>query len=43
VIFTGTPEGVGVRRSPPRFLEPGQVLETWIEGVGRMRTTFTTI
>ena len=43
VIFTGTPEGVGVRRSPPRFLQPGEVLETWIEGVGRMRTTFTTM
>jgi 2,4-diketo-3-deoxy-L-fuconate hydrolase len=40
VIFTGTPEGVGVRRSPPRFLQPGQELESWIEGVGRFRTTF---
>jgi len=40
VIFTGTPEGVGARRSPPRFLRPGQVLESWIEGVGRLRTSF---
>jgi 2-keto-4-pentenoate hydratase/2-oxohepta-3-ene-1,7-dioic acid hydratase in catechol pathway len=40
VLFTGTPEGVGVRRSPPRFLQPGEVLESWIEGVGRLRTTF---
>jgi 2,4-didehydro-3-deoxy-L-rhamnonate hydrolase len=40
VIFTGTPEGVGVRRSPPRFLRPGEALESWIEGVGRLRTTF---
>ena len=40
VVFTGTPEGVGVRRSPPQFLQPGQVLESWIEGVGRLRTTF---
>jgi 2-keto-4-pentenoate hydratase/2-oxohepta-3-ene-1,7-dioic acid hydratase in catechol pathway len=40
VLFTGTPEGVGVRRSPPRFLKPGEVLESWIEGVGRLRTTF---
>jgi len=38
VIFTGTPEGVGARRSPPRFLRPGEVLESWIEGVGRLRT-----
>ena len=40
VIFTGTPEGVGVRRTPPRFLQPGSVLESWIEGLGRLRTTF---
>jgi 2-keto-4-pentenoate hydratase/2-oxohepta-3-ene-1,7-dioic acid hydratase in catechol pathway len=31
---------VGVRRSPPQFLQPGQLLESWIEGVGRLRTTF---
>lgn len=37
VIFTGTPAGVGVARKPPRFLRPGQVLETWIEGIGTMR------
>jgi 2,4-diketo-3-deoxy-L-fuconate hydrolase len=40
VIFTGTPAGVGVRRSPPRFLRPGQALESWIEGIGRLRATF---
>jgi 2-keto-4-pentenoate hydratase/2-oxohepta-3-ene-1,7-dioic acid hydratase in catechol pathway len=39
VIFTGTPSGVGGARKPPRFLAPGEVLETWIEGVGRMRHT----
>jgi len=37
VIFTGTPAGVGVARHPPRFLAPGQVLESWIEGVGTIR------
>ena len=37
VIFTGTPAGVGVTRDPARFLEPGQVLETWIEGIGTIR------
>jgi 2,4-didehydro-3-deoxy-L-rhamnonate hydrolase len=37
VIFTGTPEGIGATRQPPRFLAPGDVLETWIEGIGRMR------
>jgi 2,4-didehydro-3-deoxy-L-rhamnonate hydrolase len=37
VIFTGTPEGIGATRQPPRFLASGEVLETWIEGIGRMR------
>ncbi|MBA3303379.1 MAG: fumarylacetoacetate hydrolase family protein [Acidimicrobiia bacterium] len=37
VIFTGTPAGVGFTRQPPRWLEAGQVLETWVEGVGTMR------
>jgi 2,4-didehydro-3-deoxy-L-rhamnonate hydrolase len=37
VIFTGTPAGVGATRQPPRFLAPGQVLQTWIEGIGRIR------
>lgn len=34
VIFTGTPGGVGVARTPPVFLAPGDILQTWIEGVG---------
>jgi 2,4-diketo-3-deoxy-L-fuconate hydrolase len=37
VIFTGTPAGVGMSRKPPRSLQPGQVLETWIEGIGTIR------
>jgi 2-keto-4-pentenoate hydratase/2-oxohepta-3-ene-1,7-dioic acid hydratase in catechol pathway len=37
VIFTGTPAGVGATRSPARFLQSGQVLETWIEGIGTIR------
>jgi 2-keto-4-pentenoate hydratase/2-oxohepta-3-ene-1,7-dioic acid hydratase in catechol pathway len=37
LIFTGTPSGVGVARQPPRFLHAGEVLETWIEGIGRLR------
>ena len=37
VIFTGTPAGVGVARQPPRVLQPGNLLETWIEGIGTMR------
>ena len=37
LFFTGTPAGVGMGRNPPRYLAPGNVLETEIEGVGRMR------
>jgi 2-keto-4-pentenoate hydratase/2-oxohepta-3-ene-1,7-dioic acid hydratase in catechol pathway len=37
VIFTGTPAGVGITRQPPRALQPGQVLETWIDGIGTIR------
>jgi 2,4-diketo-3-deoxy-L-fuconate hydrolase len=36
LIFTGTPSGVGYIREPPRFLEPGNVLETEVEGIGRL-------
>jgi 2-keto-4-pentenoate hydratase/2-oxohepta-3-ene-1,7-dioic acid hydratase in catechol pathway len=37
IIFTGTPAGVGAARNPPRFLRPGELLETWIEGIGTIR------
>ncbi|MGW0173980.1 fumarylacetoacetate hydrolase family protein [Rhodococcus sp. NPDC003322] len=37
VIFTGTPDGVGMARTPQRFLAPGQTLVSWIEGVGTLR------
>lgn len=37
VIFTGTPAGVGVTRTPARFLAPGQELTSWIEGIGTIR------
>jgi len=37
VIFTGTPAGVGMARQPPRYLAKGQVLESWIEGIGIIR------
>ncbi len=40
VIFTGTPEGVGATRKPPRFLQAGEVLHSWIEGIGSIRTSF---
>ena len=40
VIFTGTPPGVGVGRTPPRFLQPGDRLDSWIEGLGELHQTF---
>jgi 2,4-didehydro-3-deoxy-L-rhamnonate hydrolase len=40
VIFTGTPSGVGMGRTPQRWLAPGDVLTTYIEGIGEMRHTF---
>ncbi len=39
VIFTGTPSGVGMAMQPPRGLRPGEILESWIEGIGTIRNT----
>jgi 2-keto-4-pentenoate hydratase/2-oxohepta-3-ene-1,7-dioic acid hydratase in catechol pathway len=38
VIFTGTPDGVGAARTPPRFLRAGNVVESTIESLGTLRT-----
>jgi 2-keto-4-pentenoate hydratase/2-oxohepta-3-ene-1,7-dioic acid hydratase in catechol pathway len=37
IISTGTPEGVGVMRSPPVFLAKGDEVEVEIPGVGLLR------
>jgi 2-keto-4-pentenoate hydratase/2-oxohepta-3-ene-1,7-dioic acid hydratase in catechol pathway len=37
IIPTGTPSGVGYRRDPPLFMQPGDVVEVEIEGVGLLR------
>jgi 2-keto-4-pentenoate hydratase/2-oxohepta-3-ene-1,7-dioic acid hydratase in catechol pathway len=37
ILFTGTPSGVGYIRQPPRFLAPGNTLETELELIGRLR------
>jgi 2-keto-4-pentenoate hydratase/2-oxohepta-3-ene-1,7-dioic acid hydratase in catechol pathway len=42
VIATGTPEGVGYFRDPPVLLQPGDVYEVTIEGLGTLRNTVTT-
>ena len=40
LIFTGTPAGVGNRRSPPRYLSPGDRLVSTIAGIGDLVTDF---
>ncbi len=37
IICTGTPAGVGHARTPPEFMQPGDVLETEIRGLGMLR------
>jgi 2-keto-4-pentenoate hydratase/2-oxohepta-3-ene-1,7-dioic acid hydratase in catechol pathway len=37
LVFTGTPAGVGSVRDPRRYLEPGDVITSEIEGVGALR------
>ncbi|WP_127114191.1 fumarylacetoacetate hydrolase family protein [Shimia sediminis] len=37
VIATGTPPGVGMGMTPPRFLKAGDVMETTVEGLGSQR------
>jgi len=39
VIATGTPEGVGFSRKPPRFLNAGDTIEVIIERVGTLKNT----
>jgi 2-keto-4-pentenoate hydratase/2-oxohepta-3-ene-1,7-dioic acid hydratase in catechol pathway len=36
VIFTGTPSGVGMARTPPRYLELGDVVTVEIEKIGKL-------
>ncbi len=37
IIATGTPAGVGFKRTPPLFLRDGDVVEVEIEGIGQLR------
>jgi 2-keto-4-pentenoate hydratase/2-oxohepta-3-ene-1,7-dioic acid hydratase in catechol pathway len=36
IIATGTPEGVGQRRTPPLWMKPGDTLEVEISGIGTL-------
>jgi 2-keto-4-pentenoate hydratase/2-oxohepta-3-ene-1,7-dioic acid hydratase in catechol pathway len=40
LIFTGTPAGVGNRRNPPRYLQPGETLVSRVDQIGEIRQTF---
>jgi len=41
LILTGTPGGVGAGRQPARFLQPGELLVTAIDGFGELRNPIT--
>lgn len=43
IIATGTPDGVGAARTPPRFLRPGDVLTSIVEGIGELRNVVTAV
>lgn len=37
VIATGTPYGVGFARRPPRYLQHGDEVTCWVDGIGELR------
>jgi 2-keto-4-pentenoate hydratase/2-oxohepta-3-ene-1,7-dioic acid hydratase in catechol pathway len=37
ILATGTPEGVAMGRTPPPWLQPGDVMEAEVEGIGVLR------
>ncbi|GAC1636157.1 MAG: hypothetical protein NVS4B9_29350 [Ktedonobacteraceae bacterium] len=39
IIATGTPSGVGFKRTPPLFLRDGDIVEVEIERIGRIRNS----
>jgi 2-keto-4-pentenoate hydratase/2-oxohepta-3-ene-1,7-dioic acid hydratase in catechol pathway len=41
VIVTGTPTGAGARLDPPRYLQPGDVIEVEADGIGVLRNGVT--
>jgi len=36
IVSTGTPAGVGLGRTPPRWLRPGETIVTQVEGLGQL-------
>lgn len=37
IISTGTPEGVGIGYTPPKYLKDGDIVECFIEGIGTLK------
>ncbi len=37
IIATGTPSGVGMSMTPPRFLQAGDILQGYVEGLGTQK------
>ena len=37
IISTGTPSGVGLGRTPPAYMQPGDVVEAEVDGIGVLR------
>jgi 2-keto-4-pentenoate hydratase/2-oxohepta-3-ene-1,7-dioic acid hydratase in catechol pathway len=37
IISTGTPGGVGMGRTPPSYMQPGDVVEAEVDGIGTLR------
>jgi len=37
ILACGTPDGCGFARTPPEFLQDGDIMETEVEGIGTMR------
>jgi 2,4-didehydro-3-deoxy-L-rhamnonate hydrolase len=40
IIYSGTPSGVGMGRTPPRYLQAGDHLHSWVEGLGELDQHF---
>lgn len=40
LILTGTPAGAGAFRTPPRYLQHGEVVTAGVEGIGELRNRF---
>ena len=40
LVFTGTPAGVGLGRTPPRYLTAGDELVSYVTGIGELRQQF---